>query len=115
MSQPLSWQKAAGIMKRIPFVCLICSLLIIGICAVAREATAQTSRYGCYQVTTGALNLRKRAWASSDVVGVVGRGDVLAKRRRFCALRGFWCPVRTKAGVDGWADKKYIKKVACKS
>ncbi|MFY0612153.1 MAG: SH3 domain-containing protein [Hyphomicrobiaceae bacterium] len=102
-------------MKRIPFVCLICSLLIIGICVVAREATAQTSRYGCYQVTTGALNLRKRAWARSDVVGVVYRGNIVAKRRRFCALRGFWCPVRTKAGINGWADKKFLKKVACKA
>jgi len=82
VSQPLSWQKAVEMMQRIPFVCLICSLLIIGICAVAREATAQTSRIGCYHVTTGALNLRKRAWASSDVVGAVGRGDILAKRRR---------------------------------
>ncbi len=101
--------------KSIPAVCLICSLLIIGICMIAREAAAQTSKYGCYEVTAGALNLRKRAWAKSDVVGVVNRGDVIAKRRRFCALRGFWCPVRTKAGAEGWADKKYLKKVACKS
>ena len=99
--------------NRIPTVCFICSLLIIGICFIAREASAQTSRYGCYQVTAGALNLRARAWASSDVVAVMDRGDVVAKRRRFCALRGFWCPVRTKGGSAGWADKNFLTKVAC--
>ncbi|MFT5507346.1 MAG: hypothetical protein ACI89J_000410 [Hyphomicrobiaceae bacterium] len=98
----------------IPTVCCVFSVLIVSICAIATEATAQTSKYGCYQITAGALNLRKRAWARSPVVGVVSRGDVVAKRRRFCALRGFWCPVRTKGGTEGWADKKFLKKVSCK-
>lgn len=98
---------------RIPMVCLIFSAVIIGVCVIALEAAAQTSKFGCYQVTAPALNLRKRAWSRSSVVGVVRRGTLLAKRRRFCALRGFWCPVRTKAGVEGWADKKYLKKAPC--
>lgn len=97
----------------IPAICCVFSVLILSICVVASNASAQTSKFGCYQVTAGALNLRKRAWARSEIVGVANRGDILAKRRRFCALRGFWCPVRTKGGVNGWADKKFIKKVAC--
>lgn len=99
---------------RIPVVCLIFSTLVIGICAIASTASAQTSKYGCYRVTASSLNLRQRAWARSKVIGVVHRGDKLAKRRRFCALRGFWCPVRTKGGLNGWADKKYLKKISCK-
>lgn len=97
----------------IPAICGVFSVLIVSICLIASEASAQTSKYGCYEVTANALNLRKRAWSRSPVVGVVKRGDKLAKRRRFCALRGFWCPVRTKGGTNGWADKKYIKKVGC--
>ena len=77
------------------------------------SAGAVESRFGCYQVTTSALNVRERAWSRSDVVTTVSRGAIVAKRRRFCALRGFWCPVRTADGVSGWAAKRHLKRVAC--
>ncbi|SRR6056297_2967010 len=100
--------------SRIPAICLFFSAMVIVICfLVARDAQAQTSRYGCYEVTGGALNIRKRAWSKSPVLAVARRGEKLAKRRRFCAVRGFWCPVRTKAGVSGWADKQYLRNVSC--
>lgn len=98
---------------QIPAVCLLCSVLIIGICIIAKGAAAQSSKFGCYKVTAKTLNLRKRAWGKSDIVDVLERGDIVAKRRRFCAIRGFWCPVRTEGDLSGWADKKFLRRVSC--
>jgi hypothetical protein len=84
-----------------------------GLVAAPKPADALSSRYGCYVVTAGALNIRERAWSKSKVVGVARKGDKLAKRRRFCALRGFWCPVSKQDGVDGWADKRHLDRTPC--
>lgn len=84
-----------------------------GLVTAPKPADALSSRYGCYVVTTGALNIRKRAWSRSEVVGVARRGEKLAKRRRFCALRGFWCPVATEDGVEGWTDKRFLERTPC--
>lgn len=100
-------------LQRIAFLALLISSLFVSTLAVTTSANAQSSRFGCYKVTANSLNLRKRAWGRSAVVGVVHKGTVVAKRRRWCALRGFWCPVRTKAGVSGWADKKYLRRTKC--
>lgn len=86
---------------------------VIGLASLPSPAEALSSRYGCYEVTAGSLNIRARAWSRSDVVAVASKGDKLAKRRRFCALRGYWCPVTTKDGVEGWAGKSFLKRTAC--
>lgn len=90
------------------------TLVGVGSLATATTASAVSSRFGCYSVTAAALNVRARAWSKSDVVATLQRGQLLAKRRRFCAIRGFWCPVRTANGINGWADKRYLEKTKCK-
>jgi hypothetical protein len=87
--------------------------IAVGIAALSAPAEALSSRYGCYEVTVGSLNIREKAWSRSQVLAVAKRGDKLAKRRRFCALRGFWCPVTTADGVEGWAGKRFLKRTAC--
>jgi hypothetical protein len=88
---------------------------VMVVCAslMAPSAEALSSRYGCYEVTANSLNIRAKAWSRSKVLAVAKRGGKLAKRRRFCALRGFWCPVTTEDGVDGWAGKRFLKRAAC--
>lgn len=92
---------------------------LVGAVALAMTASlagAQTvttrPKYGCFRVTSESLNIRAKALSTSDVVGTAKRGDILVKRRRFCALRGYWCPV-TFGGVEGWADKAFFETAAC--
>jgi len=87
--------------------------LAAGIAALSAPAAALSSRYGCYEVAVDSLNIREKAWSSSKVLVVAKRGDKLAKRRRFCALRGYWCPVTNADGVEGWAGKQFLKRTAC--
>ena len=78
------------------------------------KTLAQTSQYGCFQVINAeALNIRRFSYSRSRVLGVAVKGQKLAKWKRFCAVRGFWCPVETKNGVRGFADKKFLKRVSC--
>ncbi len=87
---------------------------VIGLALVTATAQAQTSPYGCFKVVKAkSLHSRRLSFSRSRIVGVAVRGQKLAKWKRFCAFRGFWCPVRTKAGVRGFADKRYLKKVSC--
>jgi hypothetical protein len=91
-------------MTRIQTLAIAISLAA-GIAALTQPAAALSSRYGCYEVTAGSLNIREKAWSSSKVLAVATRG--------FCALRGFWCPVTTEDGVEGWAGKQFLKRTAC--
>lgn len=69
--------------------------------------------YGCYKVTAAkSVNIRKRAWSKSPVIGSANRGEILVKWKAFCALRGFWCPVQ-KGNIKGHAYKKHLMKVDC--
>lgn len=68
--------------------------------------------YGCFRVSATEVNIRERAYSSSAVIGSASRGDLLLKWKRFCAWRGFWCPVQ-KGDIQGWADKGYLEKVPC--
>jgi hypothetical protein len=99
-------------MTRIQTLAIAISLAA-GIAALSQPAAALSSRYGCYEVTASSLNIREKPWSISKVLAVAKRGDKLAKRRRFCALRGFWCPVTTEDGVEGWAGKQFLKRTAC--
>ena len=74
--------------KRIPTVCFICSLLIIGICFIAREASAQTSRYGCYQVTAAALASENKALAHPETNGYIttSTSSTGLRKRKVCSL-----------------------------
>lgn len=87
--------------------------LVTFLAPAASPAEALSSRYGCYEVTSGSLNIREKAWSRSTVLAVARKGEKLAKRRRFCALRGYWCPVTNEDGVEGWAGKKFLKRTAC--
>ena len=91
----------------------IATTLVAGLASLPSPAEALSSRYGCYEVTAGNLNIRAKAWSSSSVLAVARKGEKLAKRRRFCALRGYWCPVTNEDGVQGWAAKAFLKRTAC--
>ena len=99
-------------------VCLILVglfMLAVGAAAFApKPALAVQARYGCFQVVgASTLNIRQRAYSKSPVVAVARRDQILGKWRRFCAIRGFWCPVETGDGVRGWADKRFLSKLSC--
>lgn len=89
---------------------VIAALAVGTIAPVAGSAEAAT--YGCFKVTAGHLNIRAKPYASSDVIGVAKRGEVLEKRKMFCTPRGFWCAVR-HGSLEGYADKDNMVKVTC--
>jgi len=73
------------------------------------------SHYGCYKVVnTTSLNIRARPFSDAGVIAVAKKGEVLKKWKRWCTVRGFWCPVE-KGGLQGHADKNYLVKVDCPS
>lgn len=77
------------------------------------QTTAPPPKYGCYRVVGAeALNIRARPFSSSDVVGVAERGEILVKWRRWCTLRGFWCPVQ-QGDLKGHSDKRHLEPVPC--
>ena len=87
----------------------------LGLAAVLPSvpASAADKVYGCYKVIgVSSVNIRARPYSDSDVIGVAHRGDILLKWKRWCTLRGFWCPVQ-KGNVAGHADKRYLMKVTC--
>jgi hypothetical protein len=88
-------------------------LTALGATAAAAQSTTSRPAFGCFKVTAPQVNIRASALSTADVVGKASRGEVLIKNRRFCALRGFWCPVRTQRGVEGWADKSKLVVAAC--
>ncbi len=79
----------------------------------AYSATTSRPKWGCFKVTAKGLNIRKRPYSFSKVIGTASRGDILIKRKRWCTPRGFWCAVTTEGGLRGYADKSYINKVPC--
>lgn len=92
---------------------LSAALGLAAVVPVSNPASAADKVYGCYKVIgVSALNIRARPFASSDVIGVAHRGDILLKWKRWCAWRGFWCPVQ-RGSVAGHADKRYLMKVTC--
>lgn len=101
-------------MERLGWAAAVGALAIMVLAVPATPASAIESRFGCYRVVGAAsLTIRSRALARSEAVGYARRGEKLAKRRRFCALRGFWCPVRRADGLSGWADKRFLRRTAC--
>lgn len=92
---------------------LFTALGIAAILPASSPAAAADKVYGCYKVIgVASLNIRARPYSSSDVIGVAYRGQTLLKWKRWCTLRGFWCPVQ-KGSIAGHADKRYLMKVAC--
>lgn len=112
--QHVPFARRATIARALSSVALavVAALLIIPVAPA--PANALESRFGCYRVTAATLNVRKSAWGRSDILATVRRGELVAKRRRFCALRGFWCPIRTKAGIRGWVDKRFVRRARCR-
>ena len=81
--------------------------------AAADVQATTPHKYGCYRVVgADAVNIRARPFSSSDVVGVAERGEILVKWRRWCTLRGFWCPVQ-RGDLKGHSDKRYLEPIAC--
>jgi hypothetical protein len=78
----------------------------------AVTASAHAAGYGCFRATSD-LNIRDRPYSSASVIGNAAKGDVLEKRKRWCTLRGYWCAVTTKAGLEGYADKAFMEKMPC--
>lgn len=80
----------------------------------ASVTEVNASPYGCFMVTTDALNIRARPRAASNVVGVAKKGEILEKRKLICTPRGFWCAIR-KGSIEGYADKNFMRRVKCPS
>jgi hypothetical protein len=74
--------------------------------------TAQAGAFGCFKVTADHINIRARPFSDAEVVGSVGKGAILEKRRLWCTWRGWWCAVR-KGDLVGYADKNFVEKVPC--
>lgn len=85
----------------------------LGVLPFVAASPAEAATYGCYKVVgVSAVNIRATAWSNAPVIAVANRGEILGKWKMFCHWRGFWCPVQ-KGSDKGWADKKYLQKVAC--
>lgn len=98
---------------RLAIGALACTAALAVSASLAGAQTVTTRpKYGCFKVTAESLNIRVKALSTADVIGTAKRGDILVKRRRFCALRGYWCPV-TFGTVEGWADKAFFESAAC--
>ena len=82
------------------------------IALVALSSAARAGDYGCFRANTD-LNIRDRPYSSATVIGNVAKGEVMEKRKRWCTLRGYWCAVTTKAGLEGYADKSLMDKMPC--
>lgn len=80
--------------------------------ALAANDTATGVNHGCYRVTTSAINIRAKPFASADIISRARNGDIVLKWKRFCTLRGYWCPVE-KDGIRGHADKAHLQPVPC--
>ena len=79
---------------------------------VALSTAAQAAGYGCFRANSD-LNIRDRPYSSAAVIGTVAKGELMEKRKRWCTLRGYWCSVTTKSGIEGYADKAFMDKVSC--
>lgn len=101
-------------MTRFPITLALIAALGAGVAATSTSPAAAADKvYGCYKVIgVSSLNIRARPYSNSDSIGIAYRGEVLVKWKRWCALRGFWCPVQ-KGSVAGHADKRYLMKVDC--
>ncbi len=92
---------------------LAAALGLVAVLPSTSPAAAAGKVYGCYKVIgVSSLNIRARAHSESDPIGIAYRGDILLKWKRWCSLRGFWCPVQ-RGNVAGHADKRYLMKVTC--
>lgn len=88
------------------------ALLLAGLAMTPSSAKADDS-YGCYEVVgASSINIRERAWSKSEVLTTAKRGMILNKWKRYCALRGFWCPVQL-GNIKGHASKDFLEKVPC--
>jgi hypothetical protein len=87
------------------------------IAAVSTPTVAQTTTvrpaYGCYKVLATELSIRATALKSGAVVAGASKNEILSKRRRFCNVGGAWCPVTTKDGIQGYAEKALIAVAPC--
>ncbi len=79
---------------------------------LASVPNVKAATYGCFEVTAASLHIRARPYSNSDILTTASKGDILEKRKLLCTLRGYWCAVR-KDAIDGYADKAFMKKVAC--
>ena len=92
---------------------LACAAALAATASLAGAQTVTTRpKYGCFKVTAESLNIRAKALSTADVLATARRGDILVKRRRFCALRGYWCPVAF-GDSEGWADKAFFEAAPC--
>ncbi len=88
-------------------------LALAGLVSIMTLSTAASAAgYGCFRANND-LNIRDRPHSSATVIGTVAKGEVLEKRKRWCTLRGYWCSVTTKNGLEGYADKAFMDKMPC--
>lgn len=102
--------------EKVECVVMIHAKILAGMSGLAvsllLSAAAHAGDYGCFRANTD-LNVRDRPYSSAAVIGNVAKGEVLEKRKRWCTLRGYWCAVTTKSGLEGYADKAFMDKMPC--
>jgi hypothetical protein len=86
---------------------------IIGCVPAAAQTSTHRPAYGCFKVSVPELNIRQTAFSNGAVVATAIKNEILVKRRRYCTLRGFWCPVTTNKGIQGYADKSMMTVAPC--
>lgn len=99
---------------------MFASRALVGLLALATFAYVGTmsappaaAAKWCFRVIApAAVNIRKRPWSKSPILGVAKRGEVLRKWKLFCSWRGFWCPVENTK-YRGYADKRFLRKIEC--
>lgn len=92
---------------------LLAATAVAGLLLASGFATeTKAATYGCFQVTTGSLNIRDRPRSNATVIGVASRGEILEKRKLICTPRGYWCAIR-KGSLEGYADKNFMRRVTC--
>ena len=77
------------------------------------QSTSTRPSYGCFKVAVPELNVRETAFKTGSILAMASKNEILVKRHRFCSLRGVWCAVTTKKGVEGFAEKSMMAVAPC--
>ncbi len=91
----------------------ILMIAVFAFSTLTAGAAMAGSTYGCFKVTADHLNIRARPYSSSKVIGSASKDEILEKRKLSCTLRGYWCAIRNKDGLEGYSDVAYLDKIDC--
>ena len=76
------------------------------VCEESSNETAEPTVKGGTVINCGSLNVREKAEAGSDVLGVINAGSFVSIDKE--ASTAEWFKVTTEAGLEGYCVRKYI-------